>query len=93
MRNKTLIGALIFSVAINVAVLTSLGYQYFQIRRSVSSAACPFTPQEHHFYQQLDLSEPQLQQIDPVAHKFHGRLAKLHTAMEAKKNRTGKAFK
>ena len=87
MRNKTLIGALIFSVAINAAVLTSWGYQYFRTRHPVSSNACPFAPQEHHFYQQLDLSQPQLQQIDPVAHKFHGRIAKLHAAMEVKKNR------
>jgi Spy/CpxP family protein refolding chaperone len=87
MRNKTLILVLIFSVAVNVAVLAGFGFQYFRTRRPVSSAACPFTPQEHHFYQQLDLLEPQLQQIDPLAHKFHSRLAKLHAAMEAKKNR------
>jgi len=53
----------------------------------VSSTACPFTPRERHFYQQLDLSQPQLHQMDPLAHKFHSRLAKLHAAMEAKKNR------
>ncbi|OQY01385.1 MAG: hypothetical protein B6I22_14550 [Desulfobacteraceae bacterium 4572_123] len=87
MRNKTLIGVLIFSVAINAAVLTSWGYQYYRIRHPVSSAACPFMPQTHHFYQQLDLSQPQRQQIDPLANKFHSRLAKLHTAMETQKNR------
>ena len=87
MRNKTLIGVLILSVAINAAVLTSWGYQYFRIRRPVSSTACPFTPREHHFYQQLDLSQPQRHQIDPLAHKFHSRLATLHAAMETKKNR------
>ena len=87
MRNKMLIGILIFSVAINTAVLASWGYQYYRIRHTVSSAACPFTPQQHHFYQQLELSQPQRQQLDPLAHKFHSRLAKLHTFMEAKKNR------
>ena len=87
MRNKTLIGLLILSAAINAAVLTSWGYQCFRIQRPVSSPACPFTPQEHHFYQQLDLLQPQLQQIDPLAHKFHSRLTKLHAAMETKKNR------
>jgi len=87
MRNKTLILILIFSVAVNAAALASLGYQFFQTRHPVSSAACPFTHQEHHFYQQLDLSQPQRQQIEPMAHQFHSRLAKFYATMETKKNR------
>jgi Spy/CpxP family protein refolding chaperone len=87
MPNKTLIGILILSVAINAAVLTGWGYQYFRIQRPVSSTACPFVRQKGHFYQQLGLSQPQLHQIDPLAHKFHSRLAKFHAAMETKKNR------
>ncbi len=87
MRNKTLIGILIFSVALNAAVLASWGYQYYRTRDAVSSGPCPFTPQQHHLYQQLDLSQRQLQQLEPLAHEFHSRLAKLHTAMEIKKNR------
>jgi Spy/CpxP family protein refolding chaperone len=86
MRNKTLIGVLIFSVAINAAVLASWGYQYYRIRHTVSSGPCPFTSQQHHFYQQLDLSQPQRQQIDPLAYKFHSRLAKFHATMETQKN-------
>jgi len=43
------------------------------------------SPADSHLYQSLGLSNAQLAKIDPLARKFHGRIAELGTAMEGKK--------
>jgi Spy/CpxP family protein refolding chaperone len=43
------------------------------------------SPADGHLYQSLGLSKVQLSKMEPLAQKFHGRLAELGAAMEEKK--------
>jgi len=85
MRSKWLILILILSLAINAGILVSMGYHYYVNASTPSSAPCPMSPADSHLYQSLGLSNAQLAKIDPLARKFHGRIAELGTAMEGKK--------
>ena len=85
MRSKWLIFALILSLAINVAVLATTGYHYYLSASAKTLAPCPISPGDNHLYQSLGLSEAQLSKMEPVAQRFHGRLAELGMAMEGKR--------
>jgi Spy/CpxP family protein refolding chaperone len=85
MRSKWLIFALVLSLAINAAVLATMGYHYYLGASGKTSAPCPLSPEDSHLYQSLGLSNAQLAKIDPLARKFHGRIAELGAAMEEKK--------
>jgi Spy/CpxP family protein refolding chaperone len=85
MRSKWLILILILSLAINAGVLVSMGYHYYVNASTPSSAPCPMSPGDSHLYQSLGLSNLQLSKMEPLAQKFHGRLAELGARMEEKK--------
>jgi Spy/CpxP family protein refolding chaperone len=85
MRSKWLIIILFLSLAINAGVLVSMGYHYYVNASTPSSAPCPMSPGDSHLYQSLGLSKSQLAKIDPIAQKFHARLAELETLAEKKK--------
>jgi Spy/CpxP family protein refolding chaperone len=85
MRSKWLTFLLILSLAINGAVLATLGYHYYHDTSLPQSAPCPMSPGDSHLYQSLDLSDAQLSKMEPLAQKFHGRLGELGNAMEGKK--------
>jgi Spy/CpxP family protein refolding chaperone len=85
MRSKWLVLILILSLAINAGVLVSMGYHYYVNASTPSSAPCPMSPGDSHLYQSLGLSNVQLAKMEPLAQKFHGRLAELGTHMEEKK--------
>ncbi len=85
MKTKNLIFILVFSLAINGAVLTTMAYHYYRNTYLNSSAPCPVSPEGHHLYQDIGLSSQQLAQMDPLAQKFHSRLDKLSASMEGKK--------
>ena len=85
MRSKWLVLILILSLAINAGVLVSMGYYYYVNASTPSSAPCPMSPGDSHLYQSLGLSNVQLAKMEPLAQKFHGRLAELGTHMEEKK--------
>jgi len=85
MKAKIFIFILVFSLAINAAVLATMGYHYYRISYLVPSAPCPVSPEGHHLYQDIGLSNQQLAQMDPLAQKFHSRLEKLSASMEGKK--------
>jgi len=86
MRQKWLIFILILSLAINAGVLVSMGYHYYYVSASTpSSAPCPMSPGDSHLYQSLGLSKAQLSEMEPLAQKFHARLAELGSRMEQKK--------
>ena len=85
MRSKWLILILILSLAINAGILVSMGYHYYVNASTPSSAPCPMSPGDSHLYQSLGLSNLQLSKMEPLAQKFHGRLAELGSAMEEKK--------
>ena len=85
MRSKWLVLILILSLAINAGVLVSMGYHYYVNASTPSSAPCPMSPGDSHLYQSLGLSNLQLAKMEPLAQKFHGRLAELAALMEGKK--------
>ena len=76
---------LFLSLAINAGVLATTGYHYYHNGSLAPSAPCPVSPGDAHLYQSLGLSDIQLAKMDPLAQKFHGRLAELGAGMEKKK--------
>jgi Spy/CpxP family protein refolding chaperone len=76
---------LFLSLAINAGVLATTGYHYYRNASLVPSAPCPVSPVDTHLYQSLGLSNAQLSKMEPLAQKFHGRLAEQGAAMEEKK--------
>jgi Spy/CpxP family protein refolding chaperone len=85
MKSKWLTVVLVLSLAINAGVFLSMGYHYYVNASTSSTAPCPMSPGDSHLYQSLGLSDAQLAKIDPLAQKFHGRLAELGAVMEEKK--------
>ena len=85
MRSKWLILILMLSLAINAGVLVSMGYHYYRNVSTAPSAPCPMSPGDSHLYQSLGLSNLQLSKMEPLAQKFHERLAELGVRMEEKK--------
>jgi Spy/CpxP family protein refolding chaperone len=85
MKQKWLTLVLVLSLAINAGVLVSMGYQYYVNASDSSSAPCPMSPGDSHLYQSLGLSKVQLSKMEPLAQKFHARLAELGVLMEEKK--------
>ncbi len=85
MKSKWLIVVLVLSLAINAGVLASMGYHYYVNASTPSNAPCPMSPGDRHLYQSLGLSKVQLSKMEPMAQKFHSRLAELGAAMEGKR--------
>ena len=85
MRSKWLMIILLLSLAINAGVLATTGYHYYHNAPMVPSAPCPILPGDTHLYQSIGLSNLQLSKMEPLAQKFHGRLAELGAGMEEKK--------
>jgi Spy/CpxP family protein refolding chaperone len=79
--------ALVFSLAINASVLGTMGYHYYRNSWIMPSASCPLSPNHQHLYQELGLSRGQLAKMEPLAQKFHGRLADLGAAMKGENKR------
>jgi len=85
MKSKWLSIVLFLSLAINAGVLVTLGYHYYRNTSQTASAPCPMSPGDSHLYQSLGLSKAQLSEMEPLAQKFHARLAELGARMEEKK--------
>jgi len=85
MRSKWLTFILILSLAVNAAVLATMGYHYYFSASTKTLAPCPMSPGDSHLYQSLGLSKVQLSKMEPLAQKFHARLAELGVLMEEKK--------
>jgi hypothetical protein len=85
MKSKWLTVVLVLSLAINAGGFVSMGYHYYVNTSTPSTAPCPLSPGDSHLYQYLGLSKGQLAKIDPMARKFHRRIAELGAAMEEKK--------
>ncbi len=85
MKSKWLVVVLFLSMAINAGVVVTLGYHYYHNTSLTPSAPCPMSPGDSHLYQSLGLSKAQLSEMEPLAQKFHARLAELGARMEEKK--------
>jgi Spy/CpxP family protein refolding chaperone len=76
---------LVLSLAINAGVFATTGYHYYHNASRAPSEPCPVSPGDAHLYQSIGLSSLQLSKMEPLAQKFHGRLAELGASMEEKK--------
>jgi hypothetical protein len=85
MKSKWLTIVLFLSLAINAGVLGAMGYHYYHYASGAPSAPCPLAPGDGYLYQSLGLSKLQLVKMEPLAQKFHGRLAELGAVMQEKK--------
>ena len=87
MKSKWLTFVLVLSLAMNAAVLATTGYHYYlsASAKAKTLAPCPISPGDNHLYQSLGLSEAQLSKMEPVAQRFHSRLAELGVAMQGKR--------
>ncbi len=85
MRSKWLTVILFLSLAVNAGVLFTMGYHYYHNASSTPPTPCPMSPTDSHLYQSLGLSNLQLAKMEPLAEKFHRRLAELGAVMEGKK--------
>jgi len=85
MKSKWLTVVLVLSLAINAGVFVSMGYHYYVNASTPSTSPCPMSPGDSHLYQSLGLSNLQLSKMEPLAQKFHGRLAELGAVMGEKK--------
>ena len=87
MNKKGLMIILVLSLAINASVLGTMGYHYYWNFFGTPPAPCPLSPAHQHLYEQLGLSTPQLAQMEPIAAKFHERLANMGATMKGKNER------
>ena len=85
MRTKWWTLVLIFSLAINAAVLGVCGYHYYRYTCVAPSTYCPLSPGDQHLYQRLGLSDFQLERMGPLARTFHAKLDKLSRETERKR--------
>jgi len=85
MRLTWTTGLLIFSLALNAAVIGAVGCNHFT--QPPPSFSLPCEIGDGHLYQRLGLTDSQLQQIQPLAHEFHSRIADMKSSMESKKDR------
>ena len=85
MRLTWTTGLLIFSLALNAAVIGAVGYNHFN--QPAQGSHLPCAVGDSHLYQSLGLDNTQLKEIEPLAHAFHVRMADLRSAMQAKRDR------
>ena len=85
MRTKWWTLILIFSLAINAAVLGVCGYHYYRYTCAAASIYCPLSSGDQHLYQRLGLSDSQLEKMAPLARTFHEKLDKLSLETERKR--------
>jgi Spy/CpxP family protein refolding chaperone len=87
MKGKMFVFILFLSLAINASILGTMGFRYYREASLAKEAPCPLSPSHQHLYQDLELSTPQLAQMEPLAQKFHERLGKLEKGMKGKNER------
>ena len=85
MKSKWLTGVLFLSLAVNAAVIGTLGYHYFMKQPQRGPTPC-FSTGDGHLYQSLGLTDGQLEKMEPLARAFHHRMAEMKTSMEQKKD-------
>ncbi len=84
MRSNWLTGLLILSLAVNAAVIGTLGYHYLTNAAQRRPAPC-LSSGDGHLYQSLGLTGRQLERMEPLAHVFHGRMDEMKASIEQKK--------
>jgi Spy/CpxP family protein refolding chaperone len=84
MKSKWLTSILILSLAVNAAAIGTIGYHSFLSPANFSTAPC-FPAGDGHLYQSLNLSQEQMDKMEPLARAFHRRMAEMKASMEGKR--------
>jgi Spy/CpxP family protein refolding chaperone len=74
----------VLSLAVNAAILGTLGYHYFTNPPQRGPASC-FTAGDGHLYQSLGLTGEQLSKMEPLAYAFHRHMDAMKASMEQKR--------
>jgi len=82
MKNKLIVSLLILSLAMNVSVLTVVGYNFYYHSHQPLPIKSFSTQKNHHFYQILKLTPAQLKRMEPMAALFHQKLGDLYSAIK-----------
>ena len=85
MRLTWTTGLLIFSLALNAAVIGAVGYRH--LNQPMDRSQLPCAVGDSHLYQRLGLNDAQLKEIEPLAHAFHTRMTDLRSEMQSKRDR------
>jgi hypothetical protein len=87
MKTKLLFSTLILSLAVNIAVISMVGYHYYRNYCIMPAVTCPLNQENHHhLYQSLGLSDAQLARMTPLSEVFHARLTALESQVIAKRD-------
>ncbi|MDD5169711.1 MAG: periplasmic heavy metal sensor [Syntrophales bacterium] len=86
MKRKWLMIILVLSLAVNMAVIATVGYHYFRNTCMTPATPCPLNQESRHLYESLGLSEAQAAKMIPLSHSFHGQLASWESRIEAKRD-------
>jgi hypothetical protein len=85
MRSTWLTGILVLSLAVNAAIIGTLGYHHLIKQPQRDSVTC-FSTGDGHLYQSLGLTGSQLEKMESMAHAFHGRMDEMKASIEQKKD-------
>ncbi|MBC8441854.1 MAG: periplasmic heavy metal sensor [Deltaproteobacteria bacterium] len=86
MKNNLIVFLLILSLAMNVAVLTVVGYNFYFHGHQPLPVRSFSTQKNHHFYQTLGLTPVQQKSMESLATLFHHKLEALNSTMKIKKD-------
>ncbi len=86
MKNNLIISLLILSLAMNVAVLSVVGYNFYYHSHQPLPVRSLSTQKNHHFYQTLGLTPEQQIRMEPMATLFHHQLGVLYSTIKTKKD-------
>ncbi len=85
MKPRWLIYILILSLAMNAAILATVGYRFWRGSGSHPPSTCPLDQGERYLYEDIGMSKSQLAEMALLAKTFHGKLDLFKTAMFEKK--------
>jgi len=85
MKNKVIVSLLILSLAMNVAVLIVVGYNFYYHRHQSLPIQSFSNRMNHHFYLILKLTPMQQSKMEPMADLFHHEIAALYSTIKIKK--------
>ena len=86
MKNNLVVSLLILSVAMNVAVLSVVGYNFYYHRHQPLPIRNFSSRMNHHFYQVLRLTPAQQIRMEPMAALFHRKIGALYSTITIKKD-------
>jgi len=86
MKNNLTVSLLILSLAMNVAVLTVVGYNFYNQSHQPLPIRSFSSQKNHHFFEVLGLTPEQQIRMEPMAALFHHQLGVIYSTMKIKRD-------